>query len=164
MRTLGLGIMIALAACSSSGDSSSDGGGGNSDASCNRFLGTWSSCTFARRLQYDMPSGTPDRYMSVTGSLEVTDNGDGTIKLTPTATGITNCVLDFTPNMTCGASANAVPDQTCVDDMLTLTFAYLSDVDVSTGELAASFVETFTGTYMTMPASGMGGGTYHCTR
>ena len=128
-----------------------------------RLFGTWSSCTFSRRLEFTTPSGTPDRAMvNIAGSLEVTYNGDNTTKLTPTATGITNCVLDFM--VSTGSYGQIVPNQTCVDDGLTLTFGANSDVDVSTGNLAASFTETFTGTFMGQPASGMGGGVYSCMR
>lgn len=158
-----LAFVLALAACSGSDDNPA-GGGVDARMTTNRFLGTWPDCTFSRRLNFTTPSGTPDRAMvNIPGSLVVTDNGNGTIKLTPSATGITNCVLDFTL-LSSGSMAQIVPNQTCNDDGLVMTFTVISDVGVSTGDLAASFVESFTGTYMGQAAAGNGGGVYHCTR
>src|SRR4051794_24075492 len=90
-------VLVLAAACSDGGSNPSDLAIDQAKNADDRFLGHWPKCTFSRRLTFTTPAGTPDRAMvDISGSLDVTDNGNGTIKLTPTATGITNCILDFT--------------------------------------------------------------------
>lgn len=158
-------VLIGGSGCSDSDSSTPDGSdagpGGSGDAGGGPMLGTWSTCELTRRLEFTTPADTADRVVMAEGSIAVTDNGDGTITVTPSAADF--CDLDFTVAAT-ETFANIVTGQTCTDGMLTLAFADNGTVDVSTGELAASFVVSFDGLYEDQPATGVGGTVFHCTR
>lgn len=137
------------------GDIDGGGGGGGNDVS--RFLGTWDGCQFQRRYEFMTPADHEDIYQESTGTIEITDIGDGDIRVTP-STSVAACTLDFVVDQA-GSFANIIPGQSCVDDPYTISYSNLADCDVSTGTLACSVgAATFTGD----GASGTVGGTYSC--
>lgn len=135
-----------------------DGGGGDED---NRFAGHWSTCEFGRRLEFTTPEGTEDDVVQNTGSVDGTDNGDGTFTLNPSDGDF--CALDFQLAES-GSYGNLLTPQSCTYGDLTLSFSAADFADVSTGDLAVALTISFDGLYNDVEATGNGGSTYHCVR
>jgi hypothetical protein len=124
------------------------------------FVGSW-NCSWTIDLTFTQPAGAPSIHNAASGTVSVSDNGDGTI-----TAAVANCGTTYSVS---GSNGTLIGNQTCGDGSgLTTTFTS-GTATVSDTALTINEAFTVTGT-LTDSAGGMttaaggGAGAYSCTK